>query len=255
MEFITTKFLVILILATVTSATDYCNICPNHVACHNNNQFQSTCPSDAKLVQMSSSAIQTFLNTHNANRNKIAGGGEPGFKTAKKMMAVVAIINLNLIKTLRTSYFQRWDHELAYLAELNVKKCQMQHDDCIKTDQFPVAGQNLYWMGSSTYDNDVNKILANAVNSWYSEIKDASQADIDRCCGNNIGHFTQVVRDNVFAIGCAASRYTDGQWKSTLVACNYSYGNMQNTPVYVTGSTASACSKGRDSTYSNLCKN
>ena len=132
----------------------------------------------------------------------------------------------------------------------------MQHDGCIKTDQFPAAGQNLYWMGASNHDNDVNKVLANAVNSWYSEIKYASQADIDRCCGDfgKIGHFTQVVRDNAVAIGCAVSRYTDGTWKATLVACNYSYGNMLNTPVYSSGNTASACPNGRDSAFSNLCR-
>ena len=104
MELIT-KLFVVLVFATITSATDYCNICTNHVACNNNNQFKSTCPSDAKIVPMSSSAIQTFLNAHNANRNKIAGGSEPGFKTAKKMMKLVAINISIFLKTLRTSNF------------------------------------------------------------------------------------------------------------------------------------------------------
>lgn len=144
------------------------------------------------------------------------------------------------------------------MAELNVKKCKMEHDACFKTTQFPTAGQNLYWMGATNYDSDVNKIFANAVNSWYNEVKDATPADINKCCGgakfSKIGHFLQVVRDRVVAIGCAASRYTSGKWKSTLVACNYSYGNMVGTPVYVFGSTGLDCLSGRDSVFKNLCK-
>lgn len=136
----------------------------------------------------------------------------------------------------------------------------MEHDGCIKTDAFPVAGQNLYWAGAKpNHDSDINKVLLNSVNSWYNEFKDANQNDINNCCGGSkfmkIGHFTQVVRDKVVAIGCAASRYTDSNgWKSTLIACNYSYGNMVGTPVYIGGNPASKCPKGRDSIYGNLCR-
>lgn len=132
----------------------------------------------------------------------------------------------------------------------------MAHDVCFKTPTYPAAGQNLYWYGATNHDSDINKVLTNAVNAWYSEIKYATQANIDKCCGDytKIGHFTQVVRDSAIAIGCAASRYTSGTWKSTLIACNYSYGNMVNTPVYYTGSIGSACPNGKDSTYPNLCR-
>lgn len=135
----------------------------------------------------------------------------------------------------------------------------MQHDGCRATDAYPSAGQNLYWEGATNFDSDVNKVLLNAVNGWYNEVKDANQGDINNCCGGNkfpkIGHFTQVVRDKVVAIGCAASRFTDNNgWKSTLIACNYSYGNMMGTPVYISGNTASQCRNGRDSVFGNLCR-
>ena len=83
------KFLIIFILATITSASEYCNICLDHVACNNDNQFKSTCPSNAKMVWMSSSSVKTFLNTHNKNRNKIASGSQSGFKTASQMTRLV----------------------------------------------------------------------------------------------------------------------------------------------------------------------
>jgi hypothetical protein len=67
------------------------------------------------------------LDEHNVLRNKIAGGQEKGFSSASQMSTL------------------KWDSTLAYLAELNVKKCSMKHDACYKTDKFKYPGQNLYW--------------------------------------------------------------------------------------------------------------
>lgn len=130
-------------------------------------------------------------------------------------------------------------------------------DTCIKTPRFPLPGQNLYWIGEISFDSDVDKIFEDAVNFWYAEYKNAKQADIDKCCGSNfdkIGHFTQVVHDSAIAVGCAASQFTDGVWNATLVACNYSHGNVLGDPVYLSGKPASKCLKGRDSVFTNLCK-
>lgn len=81
---------IIFTLALVTSATDYCAKCSNHVACNNNGQFRGNCPRDAALVPMTDSAKQTLLQTHNSLRNRIAGGGQAGFNQASKMMALVS---------------------------------------------------------------------------------------------------------------------------------------------------------------------
>lgn len=65
------------------------------------------------------------------------------------------------------------------------------------------------------------------------------------------GHFTQVVRDQAVAIGCAVGQSNIG----TLVTCNYSFGNVRGLgPVYTVGSTGSACKNGMDKFYRNLCK-
>jgi hypothetical protein len=84
------KIIAILAILGAASAVDYCKLCSNHVACGNNGQFSGSCPRDASIVPMSSSAISTLLNTHNANRNKIAGGGERGFNRAAQMMKLVS---------------------------------------------------------------------------------------------------------------------------------------------------------------------
>lgn len=89
MKFTTIKFLAIFLVAISVEAVDYCKLCSNHVACNNNGQFSKNCPSDAKMASLSSASIQTLLNKHNSYRNKIAGGGENRFNTAKQMMKLV----------------------------------------------------------------------------------------------------------------------------------------------------------------------
>ena len=132
----------------------------------------------------------------------------------------------------------------------------MRHDSCRATAQFPYAGQNLYMHGTSGAFNPIANQLLDAVNRWFNEYTLASPNDINSCCGGenfyNIGHFLQVVQDRAIRIGCAASRFTDGQWRRTLVACNYSWPNFLNSPVYVTGAAGSGCSS-RNSVFTNLC--
>lgn len=133
----------------------------------------------------------------------------------------------------------------------------MKHDECRSSTKYPRAGQNLFWTATTGSYKDVNFALTGAIKSWFDEYKDASQSDIDNCCGggrlSKIGHFLQVVQDRAVAIGCAVSRYTNGKWKTTLVACNYSYGNILNKHVYTTGRTASACPNGKNSVFTSLC--
>ncbi|KAG5683148.1 hypothetical protein PVAND_012446 [Polypedilum vanderplanki] len=123
------------------------------------------------MLLFTASSKQLVLDTHNALRNKIALGKEPGFKSASKMMAL------------------QWNDELAFIASLNVRQCQMLHDKCRNTFQFQIVGQNL---GIS--------------------VKLAQQSSIGTCCGGdnfkNIGHFLQVVQDRAAFVGCSASRYT-----------------------------------------------
>lgn len=94
--------------------------------------------------------------------------------------------------------------------------------------------------------SDINKLVKSAVAAWYNEVKNV---DPKKMSGG--GHFTQVVRDQCVAIGCAIGSSATG----TIVTCNYSFGNIGGSgPVYVMGKTASACPKGRDSIFKNLCK-
>lgn len=133
----------------------------------------------------------------------------------------------------------------------------MKHDLCRNTVQFPYSGQNLFIFSNFPTHLSLEKTMTDGINAWYNEYINATQADIDVCCGGTkfgaIGHFTAMMQDQNIAVGCGAARYTDvnGQ-KITYVACNYAWTNLFNTKVYVSGSPASQCSQ-TDTTYTSLC--
>lgn len=103
----------------------------------------------------------------------------------------------------------------------------------------------------------VDSFIENVIQSWYDEVKDASQSDIDNCCesasGQEIGHFTLMVTDRATQVGCAVATYTNGKWKTSLMACNYSFTNLEGANVYLSGTTASGCTTGVNADFPALC--
>lgn len=68
-----------------------------------------------------------------------------------------------------------------------------------------------------------------------------------------IGHFTQFVGQDATVVGCAGSKYTDGEGQQAILVCNYGFGNMQNTYIYAAGPAASKCKTGPNPDYPALC--
>ncbi|CAG9807638.1 unnamed protein product [Chironomus riparius] len=222
----------------ISSASGYCSLCAGHIACNTTGDFNPNCPRDAIVVPLSSVERNILLDAHNNYRNQIASGSIPNFPTAERMMAVT------------------WDFELAWLAELNVMQCVMEHDQCRSTSQFPFAGQNIYMHGTTGDWNPIAQQLNGAAKLWFEEYRLSNSSDISNCCGGSrfpqIGHFLQMVQDRVIRIGCASARYSTIQWATTLVTCNYSWGNFNNQPVYRSGDPGSRCTT-RHGTFTNLC--
>lgn len=108
---------------------------------------------------MSTKRKNLILRLHNRLRNKVALGKLPGYPKAVRMPIL------------------RWDNELAYLAELNVKQCEMKHDECRNTDKFKYAGQNLAYIGGGTQPNAER--IKTLVKAWFDEYKDANSSFID----------------------------------------------------------------------------
>lgn len=122
-------------------------------------QFASTCvePQEVVFTQQQKDAI---TNLHNEKRNKVAGG--KSFLNAACRMATI-----------------QWDDELAYMATLNVKQCEIQDDECRNTDAFKHSGQNIGWMNYYSNPNITN-MAERAIDLWFNEIMDTDQTYIDK---------------------------------------------------------------------------
>ncbi|XP_061392228.1 antigen 5 like allergen Cul n 1-like [Musca vetustissima] len=239
---------IVLLVATLIGlsvATDYCNkdLCSygTHVACGHNGQFDKTCPSDAALVNIDQTLQNRIVAAFNEKRNFIAGGGDPQHYPACRMATM------------------EWDDELAKLAELNVKQCRMNHDDCHNTLSFPVSGQNLAWMTYFDTPN-IQRFIDGSIQMWYNELKDSSMKYIRSYQRHEqnavIGHFTAMVADRNYRLGCAAATYTESgkDYSSFLFACNFAFTNVLKQPIYTDcAKPAMDCQTGVNPKYPNLC--
>lgn len=76
--------------------------------------FAPTCE-NPQSYQLTASQIQRILDGHNDRRNRIAIGGISPFPRAIRMAKMT------------------WNDEMAMLAGLNTRQCQMKHDACRNT--------------------------------------------------------------------------------------------------------------------------
>lgn len=92
-----------------------------------------------------------------------------------------------------------------------------------------------------------------------------------------MGHFTQLVRDEAYAVGCALAQFKNGRWFTTLFAwfvfehlfslnflhklrlftrlySDYTLTNIQDNPIYEKSTKpASKCKTGVNKEYRGLC--
>lgn len=133
----------------------------------------------------------------------------------------------------------------------------MEHDACRRTPLYMSAGQNLWISWNSVSYASIASAASASGKCWFDEYKLTNQTLIRSCCQPpSAGHFTQFSQYRVVAIGCAVARYVDSaskNMKATLVACNYSYGNLVGQPIYIPGPPASSCKNGKHPIYTNLC--
>lgn len=68
-----------------------------------------------------------------------------------------------------------------------------------------------------------------------------------------IGHFTQVVKDDAYKVGCSIAKYNHGHERKSLLACNYAVTNVNGRPIYEAGETATGCKSGTNPEFTGLC--
>ncbi|XP_017474136.1 PREDICTED: venom allergen 5-like [Rhagoletis zephyria] len=227
----------------IVFAANYCDesLCGSikHIACNNAGNFASSCKG-AALFTLNQANKNLIINAHNTKRNLVAGGN-----TALKPACRMATM--------------QWDDELASLAALNVKQCQMKHDACHNTNAFKYSGQNLAWISFYGTPNVAN-LLQKSIDLWYNEVNDVKMAYINKYPRNYqgpvIGHVTVMVAERNIRVGCAVSTYAVSAkpYKAFLFACNYATTNVVNSPIYTSCATAaSGCKKSKNTAFPNLC--
>lgn len=73
------------------------------------------CPSERMKINITPKLQQIMVDEHNKYRNQQALGQTPNYQPATRMATM------------------KWDPELAKLAAINVRQCEMKHDSCRNT--------------------------------------------------------------------------------------------------------------------------
>ncbi|XP_017100640.2 uncharacterized protein [Drosophila bipectinata] len=226
-------------------SVDYCvpSMCPpghHHVACNVSVTMRPSCALDADTVDITEKLRNFLLKTLNELRNKVAKGGFSGLTPAARMASV------------------RWDPDLAYLAEFNVRKCYMTHDDCRSTKKFPNAGQAVAYRGFKGKVPDLEDIIKDCFGMWMKQNLHAHMADVLKYKGHKIGppiyNFLQLMVDHSDHLGCAILQQTYNGWRQTYLTCNFASAPIQGKHVFATSGTAgTGCQTGKHPTYAHLC--
>jgi len=144
----------------------------------------------------------------------------------------------------------RWDDELEEMARRWADACDFRTGLTHDVQRFipgdMMVGQS---MSSTTLDYTI------AMDSWWKE-RTAYTYDMDYQeqrfiggCGFSVGHYTQLVWDNTYLIGCAATTCNN---KDTVIVCNYGpSGNM--LPFRKPYTAGPRCSQCKTCTDEGLC--
>ncbi|XP_051885746.1 GLIPR1-like protein 1 isoform X4 [Pristis pectinata] len=147
-----------------------------------------------------------------------------------------------------------WDEALAKSAKAWGKKCRFKHNPNLKKNGavhptfFPV-GENLY---ASTGRFEAKQ----AIKAWNDEVKDYNFQTNSCKKSAMCGHYTQIVWDTSYKLGCAVTECPNGlkgtglKRSAKIFVCNYApAGNIIGRGPYTSGATCSACTTCSD----NLC--
>lgn len=119
-----------------------------------------SCSLDADTVPINGKLQNFIVTVLNQLRDGVAKGGFGGLSPAARMASV------------------RWDPDLAYVAEFNVRNCYLNHDDCRNTKKFPNAGQAVAYRAFKGNIPDLEDIIKDCFGLWMKENIYAHMSDI-----------------------------------------------------------------------------
>ncbi|XP_068147057.1 antigen 5 like allergen Cul n 1 [Drosophila tropicalis] len=227
---------------------DYCHpdLCTKpktkHLACGHSGEFDEGCDPKAVIHRINTKLKHLILTKHNNMRSQLAMGLRH-FTPAKRMATM------------------RWSSELAFLAELNVKRCSMERSKCIGTVRYPHVGQNLAY-NMFRDEQNVTAIVSSQINMWFQEYMKADMGSI--LTGKiplhiehfgEIKHFLQMARDRADRVGCAIAQYPlVDVWHVQSLTCVYNVGVDDCYPIYASSAVGGkSCLTGMSTQYPFLC--
>ncbi|XP_026472101.1 venom allergen 5-like [Ctenocephalides felis] len=228
-----------------------CDEGKTHVACGPLAKGWASNCKDPKDIKLKLAQKRMILHHHNWYREKVATGkGRSTYGTFPRAANM---------------HYMDWDEELAYLAAMNVKQCEMEHDECRAVDV--KSGQNLGFIASS-HPKSVEHNIGKVIRGWYKEIKDAHPKNAYNYTGAGVGnkeinHFGALAWGPTNRVGCAMAEYnktydtTQGpmELRTRLLACNYApVGNWLYEEMYKEGTPCSQCPSKKCKSKYKLCK-
>lgn len=73
----------------------------------------------------------------------------------------------------------QWDDELAFLAEMNIRTCVVEHDDCKNSYRFRNVGQNLVGIDRPRdIPTNIEEVIQRGMSLWYGEYTLITSNDI-----------------------------------------------------------------------------
>ncbi|XP_017111710.1 antigen 5 like allergen Cul n 1-like [Drosophila elegans] len=227
--------------------TDYCKLknCPAekkppHIACKNKGNWSPQCGLNATIISIPKKTKKFIINYHNTYRDLVAGGQFHRLPHAGRMLKL------------------SWSSDLARLAELLVKRCDLHPTDrCISTELFSEPGYHAVY-NKFKKNEDTFRIVRSQLNSWYDEYKHVSAVSLlDGLSSDKkeIGHFMTMMVGPSNRLGCAMARVEKGGWTHQWLACVYSCSPKKNSTLYEFSTKPGIlCTTGVDAKYQHLCK-
>ena len=213
-------------------------------------KIQTKGPSNASKYATNKFDLETIskiVQVHNNLRSDVANGKASGvdgiLPSASDMMQIY------------------WDEQIAAKAQQWTNRCEFNHSpQDYRTIGNMDLGENIFMSSSSDTSVDPNTMdWESAIKDWYSEIKDYKKDTVNSFNSDGpavIGHFSQVIWSNTYLVGCGLCSFINSDGLNQIYLCEYGQaGNMIGSPNYKTGTPASQCSSGFQSstTYNGLC--
>ncbi|XP_006882179.1 PREDICTED: cysteine-rich secretory protein 2-like [Elephantulus edwardii] len=168
-------------------------------------------PNFASLSTMLNEIQEEIVNKHNSLRKNVS-------PTAQNMLKMT------------------WDKNATVNAQKWADMCQYEHSRQELRTTDTTCGENLYM------SSDPNS-WSDAIQSWYDEVNDFTYGIGAKSLGAVIGHYTQVVWDTSYRVGCGLAHCPNEDLPYFYV-CQYcpagNYENRVSTP-YKKGPTCASC--------------